>query len=75
MTKTKTYCVHIYKRADVEYVESIKAKNPQEAELKAIAQRGGDYDGIHSVEVMRECSCGTDNDLDEKRCQNCNKKL
>ncbi len=69
----QTYCVHIYPRA-YEY-ESIKAKTPKDAERKAVRAAAMDYEDIERLEVMRECECGTDNDPENKTCEECGKKL
>lgn len=79
MTKPqKEYCVHIYEQ--YHEVEGIMATSPEEAELKAVKHfNNGNYDQISSVEVMRVCHCNedeaTDNDITNKVCDNCGKKL
>ena len=79
MKKTKKeYCVHIYEQYH-EY-ENIMATSPEQAELIAVERHnGGNYDEISQVEIMQVCHCNedeaTDNDIENKVCDNCGKKL
>jgi hypothetical protein len=71
--KLKTYCVHVYP-AMIDY-ESIKAKSPEDAEDKVLRTEWPMHNQVDHVEVMRQCDCGQDNDLDNKKCDSCGKKL
>lgn len=69
----KNYCVHVYPRFD-DYI--IEAESAEEAEEFVSISRAYSDDEIDHVEVMRYCKkCSTDNDLDNKRCENCDAKL
>lgn len=71
----KTYCVHIYPRM-LEY-ENIKAKTPAQALREVLLLEWPDEaEEIGSTEVMLTCRhCDTDNDCDNKTCEECGKKL
>lgn len=73
----KLYCVHVYERAHEHLLyENVRAKNPQDAEFQVMHREfNGDYDNIDHVEVMRQCDCGQDNPLEDKKCSDCGKKL
>ena len=72
--KTKTYCVHVYEQAH--QYENIKATSPEQAEMIVIKREwNGDYNNIGSVEIMRQCDCGYDNELANRKCDECGKKL
>lgn len=76
--KLKEYCVHI--TGQMIEVEGIMATSPEEAEILAMEQyNGGDFGNVGNIEVMRVCHCSkdeaTDNDIDNKVCDNCEKKL
>ena len=66
-SKLKTYCVHV--SMEDTKVENILARTPQEAARKAEQQY------LPTVEVMRTCSCGLDNEIDNSKCQDCGNKL
>ena len=72
MTK-KTYCVHVYPRM-LDY-ENIEARSPEEAKMKVLDAEWPDTDEYERVEVMRQCGCGTDNDVADKRCAECGETL
>lgn len=55
--------------------ENVRAETPDQAKAKILEGNGWGYDDVHDVEVMRQCECGLDNDLDEKRCGGCGKSL
>ena len=70
----KTYCVHVYMRP-YEY-ENVKAKSPQDAEDQILRREFPDTEEVSNVEVMVQCPhCGTDNDTDNKKCEDCGRKL
>jgi len=74
--KSKLYCVHVYP-AMIDY-ESIKADTPDEA-IQQVLDREWPYcdenQSIDHTEVMRQCECGYDNDITNKKCEDCGKKL
>jgi hypothetical protein len=72
--KQKLYCVHVYERA-YEY-ENVKAVSPARAEAQIVQREwAGNYDDISSIEVMRQCECGLDNDVERKKCDACGANL
>lgn len=72
-SKEETYCVHIYPRP-YEY-ENIRAENPDKAKEQAIAEGRFFWDDIDHIEVMRQCECGYDNEVDEMNCAECGVRL
>lgn len=73
MTKQKMYCVHVYPK--MRDYETVRATSAKAAERQVLGNDPYAYDEIDRVEVMRECECGTDNDLSNKNCEQCNKAL
>ena len=70
----KTYCVHVYEAAHK--YEDVKARTPEEAEAKVMHHFfNTTYDQISNVEVMRQCECGYDKDVENTKCDECGKKL
>lgn len=78
--KKKEYCVHIYREGDYDdmvEMEGIMAHNEKEARKMAIDMYI--VETIGSTEAMRVHHCtkdyACDNDIKNKTCDNCGKKL